>query len=239
MIIALTREATDNHKLRAALGDHLDTVEIPAITFRELEYEVPSDSFDSVCLTSPEAARRWTSKKFKIVVIGDATACVIRQRGQEVAFTPETADATSLGTAYPSDLGPKVLLAGSKLQRPTLHDALKKRGFEVTTLHTYTTDARQRTELTENELAKLSKVTMWTFASPSAVEAVNAWEVQRGIGACLGKTTGDAAMESGWDARWPDKPGLEHWSALIGDIARQHNERLKRPREDAEENVNV
>merc|ERR1719158_2012784 len=108
------------------------------ITFRALEYEVPS-GFDSVCLTSPEAARQWKSGAYKLVAIGEATAGVIRQR-YDVAFVSETADAISLGTSYPSDLGPRILLACSALQKPTLREALEKRGFEVTTLHTYTTE---------------------------------------------------------------------------------------------------
>merc|ERR1712112_359913 len=116
---------------------------------------------------------------YKLVAIGEATAGVIRQR-YDVAFVSETADAISLGTSYPSDLGPRILLACSALQKPTLREALEKRGFEVTTLHTYTTEGRKRCELNETEVEALDRVEIWTFASPSAVEAVNRWNIDLG-----------------------------------------------------------
>lgn len=219
-MIALTRESSDNEKLENALeaaGCTHKIVHLPAIGFRELEFEVPpSDSFDCVCLTSPEGARRWTSNAFRVAAIGAATAKVINDRGKsEVAFVSDVSDAASFGTSLPSNLGPRVIIAGSKLQKPTLEETLRGRGFEVTVIHTYTTDGRSLEELTETERKMIQEVTCWTFASPSSVEAVNKWGVPKTKALCIGKTTGKAAQESGWDAHWPPNPGLAEWASLI------------------------
>eukprot|EP00392_Amoebophrya_sp_AT5.2_P016634 g16908.t1 len=62
---------------------------------------------------------------------------------------------------------------------------------------------------------------IWTFASPSAVNACRAWGVGVCRAACIGETTGKACGEAFSESvriEYPAKPGVEQWAKVVVDL---------------------
>lgn len=307
--IVLTRESEGNSKLAsvvhelsqdllAKVGLSLQFVELPAIRYADADDTEKSriftedqmkKSFDCVCLTSPEAARRYVAlfphRALPVTVVGDATGneylrsasdvltCV--SEGCEISFCSPKADARAFAESLPISLGKRVLLPGSALQSGDLKQILEVRGFEVTSMHTYTTiavvtpecdqvywigedmgenieemrednqdtqDTSKTVEKSPKQLKKTDAV-VWTFGSPSAVNAVAAWsangllqshcdevgDLSRVV--CIGRTSAVACQTTfpAATVHFPESPGIRGWAQSIldtvQDILRSNSEK--------------
>lgn len=242
--IALTREDGQNVKLRRLLEERLSVpleqgqvvvVELPCIEHGagpdtdELNARLQAlvggqSSFDSVVLTSPEAARvflrAWADARqaaafpLPILSVGKGTSKVIRELGSEVAFEPSVANAETLAAELPGSFGNTVMYPASAQAKTTLQDGLAGRGFRVERLNTYTT--QPVAHFAADELASMDTTRVATFGSPSAVKAWSAHTHQRPFAACIGGTSRAAAEEAGFQRILaPAKPGLDGWAGCV------------------------
>ena len=113
-----------------------------------------------------------------------------------------------------SDAAPRVLYPASCRAPGTLQKGLETRGFAVTRLNMYDTAAV--TERSAQELERALACDVVTVASPSALKAfvglVGRDAVRGKSIACIGSTSGEAALKLGLDARdvfWDEQPGME------------------------------
>ncbi len=131
------------HALRAA-GAEVDA--IPVTSLRPLEFTLAKGS-DWLVLTAPAGVRALTDAGIDLSQVADHIACVgpatadaVRAAGATVDLVPGRPSAVEeLVAVFPDGPG-SVVCAGSALARPALADGLRARGWDVTTVSTYTTD---------------------------------------------------------------------------------------------------
>mmetsp|Transcript_43636 Transcript_43636/g.89115 ORF Transcript_43636/g.89115 Transcript_43636/m.89115 type:complete len:282 (+) Transcript_43636:54-899(+) len=235
--IVLTRQAGENGKLKGALEEALrekklsaDLVEVPCIehaTGPDLEalqaYLSSSGELEMILLTSPEAARVFgdaasplrssTKMPLRVASVGKGTSVVARSLNLEVVFEPSKANAETMASELPEELGPKLLYAASSIAPGTLQEGLEKRGFQVTRYNTYTT--RPVEKHSPDALALMEKAQIATFGSPSAVKAWSQATKHRPLAACIGQTSHDAAKAAGFERIYsPEKPGIPGWAQV-------------------------
>lgn len=245
--VVLTREAGKNGKLMKRLESlGLNTLEMPLLETSpgpdkaHLPVVLSTETFDWICLTSPESAsvflEGWKEAhkpKVRIAVVGQGTAAILLQDKQEddlkVDFVPSIANAEHFAPELPMIKGgnnhilyPASCKAGSWLQK-----GLEKRGFSVKRLNTYDTLPVESIDGAVLEIALQAKVI--AVASPSAVKAwtkfsslhhdVNNNDNNNKVAiACIGSTSAKAAHALGYSSiYWPDAPGLDGFVAAITD----------------------
>ena len=256
VIVALTREAGKNDKIRKVLLEQrplLRPVEVPCIAHADgPDYDRLADTlrqqhWDYVAVTSPEAARvlcsAWSECDFAnnnkpaVTAVGKATEAALELAGIDVAFVPSKATAKTLVAELPiSDdplsAPPRVLYPASARAKKTLQDGLMKRGFDVTRLDTYDTVTAVWND-EEQRAAHQARIAC--FASPSAVTGwLHNSNGRRVLAACIGETSAQACRENGWgeaDIFYPqDNPGMEGWLQAITQasetVSRQCAEKL-------------
>ena len=149
--VAVTRARAQASELAGrlrALG--ASVVEAPAIRIEPLEVVVPPlDTFDLVCVTSPNGAEQLLSRVRDaralagptIAAIGPGTARALRAHGVEADIVPERSIAESLIEALRDVPVKRALIARAQEARDVLPDALLERGADVTVLALYRTIA--------------------------------------------------------------------------------------------------
>lgn len=155
----------------------------------------PTDTFDYIIITSPEAAhvfiKAWEEatqsssssssssslvQNTKLVAVGKATEETLLQHGLHVDFVPTKATAKTLVQELPPSTQAtregrftKVLYPASVKAKPTLQNGLNERGtFHVMRLDTYDTIPAT---WDKEQIRMAQTVRIACFASPSAVEA--------------------------------------------------------------------
>ncbi|CAN6302016.1 unnamed protein product [Urochloa humidicola] len=253
--VVVTRERGKNAKLIAALEKHnIQSLELPLIKHVDgpdtdrLPDVLRNDKFDWIIITSPEAAavflKGWKaagSPKVRVAVVGAGTARVFDEVSQlnhqplEIAFSPSKAMGEVLASELPrgSESTCKVLYPASAKASHDIQEGLSDRGFYVTRLNTYTTVPVEDVEPLTLKLAISAPVV--AVASPSALKAwlnlvseVNNWDNSI---ACIGETTGSAAMKLGLKSVYfPTTPGLEGWVESILEALRVHRQLKEAPK---------
>ncbi len=151
--VAVTRARAQASELAArlrALG--ASVVEAPAIRIEPLDVVVPPlDTFDLICITSPNGADQLLSRVHDaralagptIAAIGPGTARALRAHGIEADIVPERSVAESLVQALEHVPVKSALIARAQDARDVLPDALRERGAEVEVLALYRTVAEE------------------------------------------------------------------------------------------------
>lgn len=239
--VVLTREAGKNGKLMKILESRgisciemplvetaagPDADHLPEVLARE------GDTFDWICITSPEAATVFTKgwiqagrPKVHIAVVGEGTARVLRATGDALltpSFIPSVANAEHFGPELPlrENGTNRVLYPASNKASSALQEGLQARGFDVVRLNTYDTIPVKVLEPEVLQRAQMADVI--AIASPSAVKA---WVGFAGIEvarrqavACIGSTSARAAEKLGLESSrifYPDEPSLENFASSI------------------------
>jgi uroporphyrinogen-III synthase len=236
IVVALTREAGKNEPLREALSGmpSVHCLELPCVRSvpgpdrAALGDALRSRDWSWVMVTSPEAAAvlcdAWNAvgcPELRAAAVGDATASALQAHGITVDFVPRKATGKSLVDELEgaSRAGEHVLYPASLLASADIELGLAERGYDVTRLNTYTTEAAQ---WNRDQSSVARDVHVVTFAAPSAVKA---WVRNAGTrmnlrAACIGETSRQAAVSGGFtESRvfHPPKPGLKGWVNAIRD----------------------
>jgi uroporphyrinogen-III synthase len=166
------------------------------------------------------------------------TARIVERQGVEVAFVPCTANAVAFAQELPqpqADEASDVLYPASQRAASTLQRGLADRGFAVTRLDTYDTVAVTADDILPGELGTLRSCSVVAVASPSALKAwmriVGDDVARQAVIACIGSTTGAAAIRQGLaeeSVLWPEKPGMPGLVDSI-DLALLQAERARVP----------
>lgn len=239
--VVLTREAGKNGKLMKLLESKgISCLEMPLVETAAgpdadrlpevLKRE--ADSFDWVCITSPEAATVFTKgwikagrPEVRIAVVGEGTARVLRATGESLlapSFVPSVANADHFGPELPfRENGTKrVLYPASNKASSILQEGLRARGFDVVRLNTY--DTLPVKSLEPDVLHQAQAADVIAIASPSAVKAWIAFAGTEVAGrqavACIGSTSGRAALKLGLAPSkifYPEEPSLENFASSI------------------------
>ena len=140
------------------------------------------ESWDWVCVTSPEAAkvfleayeRAGRPSGARVAVVGAGTGKVLAKAepttfAMDKQFTPSKATAATMAAELPCDQGSLILYPASKKAATTLQDGLEARGATVVRLNTYSTERVER--LSPEDVAAAVRADVVTFGSPSAVRA--------------------------------------------------------------------
>jgi uroporphyrinogen-III synthase len=158
------------------------------------------------------------------------TARVVREMNPtgelRIEFMPSKANAAFLARELPlpSPSEPRiathenhaatVLYPASQRAASTLQHGLASRGFDVQRLDTYDTVAVS--SVSEEGLQQALACDVIAIASPSALKAwisiAGEAVAKRGVIACIGQTSGDAALSLGFARErvfWPDNPGMD------------------------------
>ena len=113
-----------------------------------------------------------------------------------------------------------MLYPASARARTTLQKGLEERGFEVMRLNTYDTVAVL--EVSDAQRREALDCDVVSIASPSALKAwvqlVGLERVQQMYVACIGSTSGEAALKLGLDKDkvfWAESPGMEGFLASV------------------------
>jgi len=230
-MVVLTRETGKNDKVRKLLeGKGVHCLEVPMVeTVRgpdvdELPKVLQQQSFDWVCITSPEAATvfaegwiRAGRPKVRIAVVGVGTGKVLDAMNEPTLmprFTPSVANAEHFGPELPMlEGGTNAVLYPSSAKASTvLQDALQRRGYRVMRLNTYSTVTVKNIVSDVLDKAKQAKVV--AVASPSALKAWVEHVGQERAGeitvAAIGSTSARAAEKLGLEKIvYPEKPGVD------------------------------
>lgn len=234
--VALTREPSKNGALRRALdtaSPGVEVVDLPVVrTVRaagraELAPALRRGGWAWAVVTSPEAAAvfvdEWAAAgrpTVRAAAVGAATARVLEAAGVSVAFVPRKATGRALvEEMQPAGEGEAVLYPASALASGDVVSGLERKGYAVTRLDTYSTEAA---EWDAGELGVAAGVDVVTFAAPSAVKA---WVANAGLrdgvrAACIGETSAAAARDAGFrpgDVFSPPSPGLDGWVAAVSE----------------------
>jgi uroporphyrinogen-III synthase len=135
---------------------------------------------------------------------------------------PSKANAESLAAELPiHEPGRcRVLYPASLKAQKTLQDGLLARGAFVERLNTYSTEPV--TQVPEDALQRALDCSVVSIASPSALKAwvglVGIDTARRKPLACIGSTSGTAALRAGWDEQqvfWEDMPGMDGFVSSI------------------------
>ena len=228
--VAVTRARAQASELAArlrALG--ASVVEAAAIRIEPLEVVVPPiDTFDLLCVTSPNGAEQLLSRVRDaralagptIAAIGPGTARALRAHGVEADVVPERSIAESLVAALEHVPVKRALIARAQDARDVLPDALRARGAEVEVLALYRTVAE---ELSGEARAAALGADYATFTSASSArffhDAAGSLAGPRIVS--IGPVTSDALRELGTE---PDVEAPVHTpdgllDALLADVA--------------------
>lgn len=235
--VAVTRARAQASTLAArlaALG--AEVVQAPAIRIVALDGPPPSvESYDLVCLTSPNGVRLLFERiaaagkdaralaGAKVAAIGPGTAAALREHGVIADVVPERFLAEGLVQALADLPVTRALVARAAQARDVLPAALRARGAEVDVLALYETVAEP---LDERQLQAISAADYVTFTSSSTVrfffEAAGE-RLRDGVRlVSIGPVTSAALRERGRapdvEARAHDVDGLV--AALVADVAR-------------------
>jgi len=186
-LVALTRESSKNEKLRVALNSKgIETIDLPCISHDIGEdrnmftrHLLNSHTWTYIVITSPQAAsvlleawREIRSPSIRTASVGSQTSSVLIQGGITPVFESSCANADTLAVELPFStdtlaVNNKVLYPASARASDKLQTKLSERGFEVTRLNTYTTEAAQ---WDAGMIDKARGADIATFGSPSAVK---------------------------------------------------------------------
>jgi uroporphyrinogen III methyltransferase/synthase len=228
--VVVTRARAQASELAArlrALGAAV--VEAPALRTEPLPVTLPDlDSFDLLCLTSPNGVRRLFEEVHdardlagpRIAAIGPGTAAALRGHGIEPDVVPARAIAEGLVEALADVPVRRALVARAQDGRDVLPDALRARGAEVEVLALYRTVAEPLTAEIRDAALRADYA---TFASASAARffhgAAGTLEGPRLVS--IGPATSAALRELGFpahvEAREHTPEGL--LAALLSDVA--------------------
>jgi uroporphyrinogen-III synthase len=160
--------------------------------------------FDWLVVTSTAGAERVgaaarTAEHLRLAAVGSATASELRRAsGRDVDLVPRTQRADGLAAAFVSreHSRQRILIAQADIAAPTLADALRAAGHEVTTVVAYRTVVVEPDAETRLRAAEVDAV---CFASGSAVEG---WRRAFGertppLVVAIGPSTAEAAARSG------------------------------------------
>lgn len=213
--VALTREFCKNFELRDLILKKklkCDVVMLPVVQHvSRLDNKTTCDSLIEeiagahvVVLTSPQAASAFVKVwplvdhrklHLNIASIGKKTSSVLAQHGIYANFTPSEESAACLSQELPQNFGKNVLFPASEIALNTIPDELRKRGFVVIRINTYTTEI---TDWNEDEERCASEVDIVTLASPSAARS---WAKRAGTNfdaVVIGPTTHKTAVSLGF-----------------------------------------
>ncbi len=131
------------------------------------------EQYDWLAVTSPAGAERVGAaarlvSSVRLAAVGTATARVLRQEsGRPVDLVPDVQRADGLAEAFAAEslVPQRVLIAQADIAPPTLADALRRDGHDVTTVTAYRTVPR------EPDPGAASDADAVLFASGSAVES--------------------------------------------------------------------
>jgi uroporphyrinogen III methyltransferase/synthase len=179
--VAVTRARPQASELAArfrALG--ADVLEVPAIRIVPLAGPGPTlDSYDLVCLTSPNGVRLLferlnqdgvDTRAFagtRVAAIGPGTAAALERHGIAADIVPERFVAEGLIEALADVPVKRALLARAAGARDVLPEALRERGAEVDVLTLYETVGEP---LSDAALQEVERADYVTFTSSSTVE---------------------------------------------------------------------
>jgi len=225
LVVALTREAGANDKLRNLLPG-ITCVEIPCLAFEEGDdlKDLPAamKSHDVIVITSPQAAttflNSWKANEkppVKIATVGKGTSKPLIAAGINIVFEPSDSTAETLAAELPTSLGTSVLYPSSAIAENTLSNGLESRGFRVTRLNTYNTVPAVWTK-EQQEMART--VDIVTIASPSAAKI---WSETAGTNytvVAIGPTSQNAAEKIGYKQVLCPRggsQGIEAWAKEI------------------------
>ncbi|MBN9608931.1 MAG: hypothetical protein BGO26_14995 [Actinobacteria bacterium 69-20] len=167
--------------------------------------------FSWVALTSAaavsalQAAARAADRPFRIApstriaAVGTATAAALRGAGLPVHLLPGTAgSAATLAASWPMEPpGLRVLLPCSDRATPTLADALRATGHDVTTVVVYRTEILPVPEPLARDLAD-GRIDVVLLTSPSTVQALAGTVIAPGTRlVAIGQPTAHAARAAG------------------------------------------
>jgi uroporphyrinogen III methyltransferase / synthase len=210
-------------------------VEAPAIKIVALDGPAPElESYDLVCLTSPNGVRLLFERLVaagrdaralagaRVAAIGPGTAATLREHGVVADIVPERFVAEGLVQALADVPVARALVARAAEARDVLPDALRERGASVDVVSLYETVAEP---LSESQLAGARAADYVTFTSSSTVNFfLQAVGGELGSGARLvsiGPVTSEALRERGLEphveATRHDIDGLVE--ALLADVA--------------------
>jgi uroporphyrinogen III methyltransferase/synthase len=178
--VAVTRAREQASGLAARLaGLGATVIEAPAIKIVPLEGPAPAlDSYDLVCLTSPNGVRLLferlsasgqDARAFagaRVAAIGPGTAAALAERGITADVVPERFVAEGLVAALADIPVKRALVARAAEARDVLPEALRDRGAEVDVLALYETVAEP---LPDADLEAIPQADYVTFTSSSTV----------------------------------------------------------------------
>jgi uroporphyrinogen III methyltransferase/synthase len=209
--VAVTRARAQASGLAKRLRElGADVVEAPAIRIVPLPAELPPvDSYDLLCVTSPNGARLLFERLAdggldaralagaRVAAIGPGTAAALRNHGVIADVVPERFVAEGLIDALAGQPAKRALIARASEARDLLPQALRERGTEVDVLALYETVAEP---LNETQLAAARAADYVTFTSSSTVkywcEAVAGASVSARL-VSIGPVTSSALRERG------------------------------------------
>lgn len=237
--VVLTREKGKNDKVRKLLEDRgIHCLEVPMVEteqgpdFDQLPHVLQTETFDWVCITSPEAAsvfiQGWKEAgkpNVTIAVVGNGTGRVLeatREPTLQPQFTPSVANAEHFGPELPKiPQGNDTILYPSSAKASTLlQQGLEQRNFRVLRLNTYNTVTVKTLHAETLEQVRQARVV--AIASPSAlkawVEHVGHHVTSQMTIAAIGSTSAKAAEKLGLGrVLYPDNPGVETFVETIID----------------------
>jgi uroporphyrinogen III methyltransferase/synthase len=152
---------------------------VPVIRIRELDGPPPAvESYDLVCLTSPNGVRLLFQRLaaagrdaralagVRVAAIGPGTATALGEHGVIADVVPERSVAEGLVEALQEIPVRRALVARAAQARDVLPDALRERGAEVDVLALYETVTER---LTPAQLGEVGAAEYVTFTSASTV----------------------------------------------------------------------
>jgi uroporphyrinogen III methyltransferase/synthase len=180
LTVAVTRARAQASELAGRLRSlGASVVEAPAIRIAPLEAGVPElNSYDLVCLTSPNGARLFFDglqasgrdaralAGARVAAIGPGTAEALRSQGVRADIVPARFIAEGLVEALADLRVTRALIARAAQARDVLPEALRARGAEVDVVDLYETLAEP---MTESQLDAVAAADYVTFTSSSTV----------------------------------------------------------------------
>ena len=160
-----------------------------------------------------------------------------------IAFTPSKATGKTLANELPRDAESEtdgvgvgggrggrggggdveVVYPASTLASDDVESNLRRRGFRVKRINTYSTSPVEF--LTEQQVEAASGAPVVTFGSPSAIKAWKRLVKRTDVYCCcIGGTSHSACIKHGFPENQifsPDKPGLEGWARVVGEALEQ------------------
>jgi uroporphyrinogen III methyltransferase/synthase len=233
--VAVTRARAQASELAGRLRElGAAVVQAPAIRIAPLDGPLPDlQSYDLVCLTSPNGARLLFERLSaagldaralagaRIAAIGPGTAAALRSHGVIADIIPERFTAEGLVEALAGVPVERALIARAAKARDVLPDELRRRGAAVDVVALYETIAEP---LDQAQLEAVAAADYVTFTSSSTVqfflEALGNGPRPAGRTVSIGPVTSAALRERGLElaveARQSDIDGLVE--ALVGDV---------------------